>query len=481
MIVNKKKIFIFLALFLFIVNSLKGTIAIDFDELNENVTKVVTYNVGTQELISYDEISSNASWSKNVPSYCLTYKKGSPLIVSPTQQGDLLPLLVRFKGNLEVSMGGHTSNDSEYKIWSSHLIQEKDPQEIKKSLPEPLKKVSSEASLPITRLRPGTHTLATLSGEDKGNLGELVTTLTFLSFGYRQLPSKYEHNHGIDGIFQSLSGKYIFLTQSKRKSKPQTAENVVEHELNEPKIDGTIMEMEGYAQTRNTAELLKNFLDLTPHNVYKFGHRVTDSGKIQYHISPLEIVKFPKTRLKLTGATEAQKVKAIRNELDTYENTNEKQLDLLLKAAIGLGFAQDQVMERFTQIMNEKMKASTANLASPQQVPISLNPSPIVFPSQPSFSQNQSSVPAQVSVVLQGEDKSSYSREHLHGFLVYLTEKLKRSPAQISNQLSGIKGASKTTITRLCNDKNNAPTKEYDDLWNALKKTFQEDFKRWSS
>lgn len=84
-------------------------------------------------------------------------------------------------------------------------------------------------------------------------------------------------------------------------------------------------------------------------------------------------------------------------------------------------------------------------------------------------------------IPLQFKDKSRYTRDNLHNFLNYLHEELK-SYKEIEYQLSENKFfLSATTIGRLCANKNHAPTKEYDDLWAALKITFKIEFKEWST
>lgn len=48
------------------------------------------------------------------------------------------------------------------------------------------------------------QTLQSISLNNKGKLGELCATLTMLSFGYYQHPTKYGGDKGFDGVFESL-------------------------------------------------------------------------------------------------------------------------------------------------------------------------------------------------------------------------------------------------------------------------------------
>jgi hypothetical protein len=356
MLIEGVKVFIFSCFCFFLFNlSLKGIISIDFGESQKkHTTRVIAYNVATQDLLFYEEINSHLPWKKNIDSYSLNYNAGGRVSINSTNLPPTSPLFVRSQGQIQSSIKGYSYCD--FKIWSSYSIEEKSPQDIKSFLPfSPIYLKKDRPSLPILRhynpLR--AETLESLSSDDKGKLGELVTTMTFLSFGYEQLPSKYKGNCGLDGIFKSLSNNYLFLTQSKQKNKSQTAENVVQHELNEPKISSTLLEMEMYPESVYAASVLREFLAAKPNCVYKFGHRVADTGKIQYYLAPLTIGEFPKSNVKLTGALETQKIKAVQDTLVAFENTPEKQLELALKALLPHGFLPQKVNEMFIRVYEE--------------------------------------------------------------------------------------------------------------------------------
>lgn len=363
MVIRKLKVLYFFLFLFFINNPLKGIIAVDFGELPGNITRVVTYNIADQRLLSYEEIDSDRPWTKPIGSYALSYKKirgnkrhqVSVDSVRLRNNQKLAPLFVRSTGQIVSYISGEFYNYSDNTtVWFSRSIEEKDPQEIERELSPPPSRLHVGASLPITCLG-ALRTLATFSDDDKGILGELITTLTFLSFGYTEHPSKYEYNHGLDGIFESWSGNHLFLTQSKQIGTSRTAKNVVKHELNEPKIWETLINMEKYPSTQPSAILLRRFLDTKPYNIYKFGHRVANDGQIQYYMTPLEIDKFPKLGIKLTGASQERKIKAIQDTLTTYEKTPEKQLELAVRATFAQGFSRQQITEMVMQVHNENL------------------------------------------------------------------------------------------------------------------------------
>jgi hypothetical protein len=84
-------------------------------------------------------------------------------------------------------------------------------------------------------------------------------------------------------------------------------------------------------------------------------------------------------------------------------------------------------------------------------------------------------------IPLQFKDKSCYTRDNLHSFLNYLHEEL-RSYKKIEDKVSNDKFfLSAAVIRNLCVNRNHAPTKEYDNLWAALKITFKIEFEEWGA
>jgi len=371
--------------FVFLISSnLKGATIVDFEELSALHTRVITYSVSMQNLLSYDEIDPTKPWAMKVGPYNIVYSVGYQVTISLDPAAAYPSLLVRSKGTI-TAPGGYTYGYNSvpgggfryasalpfaFSVWSSQQIISRDPETIiKEFLPPPPSKVPG-GSLPINRFYHSdrVETLATLDNNDKGLLGEQVTMLTFLAFGYVQHPSKYEGIHGLDGIFESFSGEYLFLTQSKQKGKSQSAK----HELNEPKIAETLTLMEKYEYTRATAARVRDFLNspfLNPPQgilnppppsarVYKFAHRVADAGKIQHYIAPLDLDQFPKGSIKLIGALQGQKVLDIQKTLATYEDVPEKQLELVMIAMAGRGFSLQNIIDMFKKVNPKEGKAS---------------------------------------------------------------------------------------------------------------------------
>lgn len=339
---------------LFIVAPLKSVIIVDFD-FRTSVARVIAYNVSTQRLLSYDEIDPTKSWSKMADLWKLAYTSGGNVAISYDQQPKFsLMVLSNGQGQLQSTFQAVSiTYPSGLKGWSSQTVTEKDPATIVKFLPKQKKKLSKGSDLPITRFSKATivETLASLDNGTKGEIGERVTLLTFLAFWYEPLSSKYEEIHGLDGIFRSWSGKYLFLTQSKQRGTSQTAANVVKKELNEPKLADTIKKMEtcSSTSTKNTAVVVRKFLDSTPDNAYKFGHRVADDGQVQYHIEALDVSKFP-TSFKITGASHGQKVQDVCSVVTKYEDSREKQLDLLFSVLLAKGIKLEEVSEMYGKV-----------------------------------------------------------------------------------------------------------------------------------
>jgi hypothetical protein len=148
-----------------------------------------------------------------------------------------------------------------------------------------------ESGLPIFHAGKNTKSLASLSEAQRGVIGEILTELTLLAYGYVQLDSKYEGNHGLDGIFVRANPQITcFITESKCREESCKAKAIFEKCLSGATIRKTVTkgkgkEMESSAEAYATLEkLLKG-----DNRTYRFAHRILASGLTQGYSRILEI------------------------------------------------------------------------------------------------------------------------------------------------------------------------------------------------
>ncbi|OJW51170.1 MAG: hypothetical protein BGO67_12670 [Alphaproteobacteria bacterium 41-28] len=327
---NKIKLFFsLLAFFIFSLTSSKGFIVVDFEDISNGKTRIVALNTRTQQLLLYKEVSQVLNERLN--GYVLSF--ASPGNIQVQSDSPQEAMIVRSKKVISVDQNLQQMPCASYNIYSSQQITIKSPQEIEAILPKPKKKEAAGANFPIDREGDkGIRTLESLSNAYKGALGELATTLTMLSFGYTQHPSKYGGDNGLDGVFEDWGRKYLWLTQTKQEKKPRTAPNIMRNFLNEGKIWEAIQEMKriGTPEVNLTATLINRYLRDRPQAVYKLAYRMMDKGMAQCQMCPLDIQGFPRKGPKLFNAPLKEKVKTVQVIFGGLEETPEKQLTLAL-------------------------------------------------------------------------------------------------------------------------------------------------------
>lgn len=332
-----KYFFLILIVLILPVTELCAFLVVDFQDLPNGKRRVIALNSETQKLRLYQEVRTN--WEDRMNGYVITLKSSGRVKIREREDYSKKrkPMIIRSEHKISVHKeckGWKYENLDPFNVWASKKIKEIGPEEIAEILPIPKKKESLGAEFPIFREgHKSVRTLASLSDTDKGVLGELVTTLTMLSFGYTQHASKYEHDHGLDGVFENWSQEYLVLTQSKQGKYAPAAKTIMKNELNEKNIWEKIQKMESQdSELQQTAELIRKYIEKRPDSVYKFACRLMNKGSAQCLVNCLNIHEIPKEGLRLYNVSSKQKRKALQKTLETFEKTPENQLALALKS-----------------------------------------------------------------------------------------------------------------------------------------------------
>lgn len=171
--------------------------------------------------------------------------------------------------------------------------------------------------------------------DERGVIGELATTLTMLSFGYKKLPSQNGSKHGFDGVFIDDSEEpELFLTESKCWNKKETAKTTLKDSLSHQKINDRVTK----TTMADTKKTLENFLMDKKKKCFLFVHRIKNDGSAQCEVQEFDHAAYiatlrPKLDVQaITGVTSRfakdspQKVKA-EEALKTL--TTQEQVDAL--------------------------------------------------------------------------------------------------------------------------------------------------------
>ncbi len=168
---------------------------------------------------------------------------------------------------------------------------------IKEKLNSLKKKIISEQDFSIENYPSIPNVIKTLANSNDqylGDIGETITELTMLSFGYNQLLSKYEGNHGLDGVFIDKSDTpECFITESKCWKKQENASTTMKNLLGEDKIHQKITT--GRSKGDNigqSMESLETFIIDNPGSVFKFAHRTLLGGNSQGAIEKINYEKY---------------------------------------------------------------------------------------------------------------------------------------------------------------------------------------------
>jgi len=446
-----RSFFFFLTLFLFIFSSSDGVIVVDLEEFAEpKMVRVIAVNTDRNKLDLYHEISSDSQQEFTFAGYSVAWKGAGGVEIKVAQQQKIEPLLVRSKKTIVSQLAGHTYDfDPSYTLWSSTPIVEKTPTEILQFFPTPREREPVGDSMPITRFNEKAgSTLATLNKE-KGALGELVTRLTMLSFGYKPFETKYGGDNGFDGVFESLSKQYLFLTSTKQEKKERTSDNIMKHELNEDKIQDTIQEMKskGTKEVIKTADLINKYKLEHPNALYKLSQRVMNKGFVQ---TSVQIFKNKTQYLE-------EKLKALKEK----EGLTEEEILSVVKRLYtpdGKQEAKAQANAGKENVKQEPKQPKAENGAKKKLDFEGLEP--------PSTGSDKDEI------------SKEYSRNNLYEFLWHL-RKEQGVPA-IAKKMDKFPNSSQATLQRLTKDKNYAAAHDYSALWTKLTEVYFNDYRKWS-
>lgn len=527
---NKKitSFFLLLVNFFLLFSPANGFIAVDCEEISEGKTRVVAIDISEQKLLLYKEARQISDEPLN--GYLLSLTSLGSVSIQKQKSGDIKPIIIRSKGSVSGYEGWQYTTLGSHKIYSSEIITPKSPQEITAILPEPKVREPAGESFVISK-KGDKHvsTLATLSNENKGHLGELAATLTMLSFGYSQHLSKYGGDNGFDGVFQSWNQEYLWLTESKQECKQRTAENIMKHFLNENKIWDTIKQMTnaGSYEVKQTANLIKTYLSERSQFIYKLAYRLMDKGNAQCKVDQLKLAELPPEAIKQLNIPLSDKIRLFQTVLKGFEEAPEKQFNLALNAISLTSIPKEQVLNLVAHMYDEQTKIVTNGIQThktftlQQKVQSQSIIPPIqsllpklevqnieVLPTakltkgsegfnmqgiQPLFSPLpiKTELP-KVEVTLEknmemlqldpeNNANQLYNRANLTRFLNHLTSK-EIYTSTISTKLKGEKDMSDSTLRRLKKEgvEMHAPTKEYEHVWDALVANYPEEFKDWS-
>lgn len=436
------------------------------------------------------------------------------------------PMIVRATRSIIADKSWGCTQINSYNVRFSEEIKEKTPEEIGTILPRPNMKESRGVGFLISRPQDkGVKTLETLNIHDKGSLGELATTLTMLSFGYTQHPSKYGGDNGLDGIFESWSKQYLWLTQAKQETKQRTALNIMENFLNENKIWDTLQEMKrlGDAEVKTAATLIESYIQDKSQNTYKLAYRMMDKGMAQCQICSLNIQGFFRKGPKLFNAPLKDKTKVLQCIMSRLEATPEKQLALALNALALSSITREEALSLVMRTYDAQALESTQLERDPQKSPrltvkkeefqqtCSLSQSSLLLTDEQQdltlcsskitageqtqspgdrkdplvlsahskiFSRETQTSPPSAQRDPRKNPKEIYNRDNLFHFLGYL-KKQRENDHTIAEKLKGIEGASRSSLRRLMGNKDYASTKDYEHIWDALKERYDENFQEW--
>ncbi len=130
---------------------------------------------------------------------------------------------------------------------------------------------------------------------ERGDIGELATEMTMISWGYQKLPSQFEGGQGFDGVFVSKhSEPYLFLAESKCRQESVSAESYLKNTLNEAQIFERLKKPELAADTK---QRIQSFIKDSPDRIYKVAYRLKLTGSAQCASKPFDDFSFQCARI----------------------------------------------------------------------------------------------------------------------------------------------------------------------------------------
>jgi hypothetical protein len=173
---------------------------------------------------------------------------------------------------------------------------------------------------------------ATTNRRERGILGELVTDLTFLAYGFVKKEAQNGSNQGLDGVFAREGEPYLMLTESKNRQESKKATAYMKSDLSEENLLNRVNEI----PDRQLQAFILTRMDTTPWLVFKVVQRLKPSGAVESAVATLDEVRYfyartaPMTTVPLP--LQEALLRAVLRKLHATEATAENVVALVLYA-----------------------------------------------------------------------------------------------------------------------------------------------------
>ena len=184
-----------------------------------------------------------------------------------------------------------------------------------------------------------------------GELGELVTHLTMLSFGYMAYPTKYGSNNGLDGVFVSNTKKTLYITESKAGASAKGPQAIMNNQLQETAISSCLKVMRKDRDLKETYNLILKFINDNG-AIYKLAHKTPLTGKIQYLVKKFSTEYLaPKVVCDSPAKVKAPYLACV---LKSLSQKPEDQLKLALEALLLNGLTKEKIESGMKEVLETK-------------------------------------------------------------------------------------------------------------------------------
>ncbi len=335
-------------------------LAIDVDEFSFPSTakrgiRVIQFDTDTQKfkqidyltVLATDRASNSPLSYEDIPGLTL-YTSGNVEVKSTF---DLTKFMLRTKG--EITLSGNLTKPFQWKAIDSHsVLQSASPALSGEAILKKLKTFAKQAAaggdftVSLSSINPKgdlsepvAQTFKSISpqqkenSDERGRIGEVSTILTMFDFGYLALASKYEANHGNDGLFKTRDNGVLFLTESKCRTEKKSASKYLEEDLSEKEIYRKLQKMhEKGGIIAESAEDVELFIQDSPEAIFKFAHRVKDDGKCQCEIQEFSLEEYNKCLPPVDLTYESGKVELMQETCEKLEVSSPEKLRIFMKA-----------------------------------------------------------------------------------------------------------------------------------------------------
>lgn len=173
---------------------------------------------------------------------------------------------------------------------------------------------------------------AATNRKERGILGELVTDLTFLAYGFVKKEAQNGSNQGLDGVFVREGEPYLLLTESKNRQESKRATAYMKSDLSEENLLNRVHEI---PDPQLKAFILAR-MDRSPWLVFKVVQRLRPSGAVESAVAPLDEVRYfyarTATMTVVPPFLQEALLRAVLRKLHTTEATTENVVALVLHA-----------------------------------------------------------------------------------------------------------------------------------------------------